>query len=98
MSESLNLNLSDDAYDALRRQADAAGTTPSELAARTIEDTFAGSPNAKEAVAGYPDEEAARQRFERHFGSVDLGDPTDMENAAIDADLVNQYAAKHEGT
>jgi len=98
MSESLKLKLSDDAYDALRRRADAAGTTPSELAARTIEDTFAGSPVAGEAVAGCPGEEAAMQRFERHFGSVDLGGPTDMENAAIDADLVNQYAARHERT
>ena len=40
--------------------------------------------------------EAAQERFERHFGAVDLGYPTGIDNEQIDADLAREYAATHE--
>jgi predicted DNA-binding antitoxin AbrB/MazE fold protein len=33
----------------------------------------------------------ARLRFERCFGSVDLGQPIGIENSAIDTDLAREY-------
>lgn len=40
---------------------------------------------------------AARERFERHFGAVNLGHPTGVDNEAIDADLARAYDDSHEG-
>ena len=37
----------------------------------------------------------ARERFERHFGEVDLGYATGVDNEQIDADLARAYAARH---
>jgi len=37
----------------------------------------------------------ARERFERHFGAVDLGYPTGADNPAIDGDLARAYADEH---
>ena len=39
--------------------------------------------------------QAARERFERHFGEVDLGRPTGVDNAQIDTDLGREYAETH---
>lgn len=36
--------------------------------------------------------QAARERFERHFGEVDLGCATGVDNEQIDADLAAEYA------
>ena len=36
--------------------------------------------------------QAARERFERHFGEVDLGYATGDDNEQIDADLAKEYA------
>jgi hypothetical protein len=35
--------------------------------------------------------ESARERFERHFGSLDLGRSTGADNESIDADLAREY-------
>lgn len=42
------------------------------------------------------EKQAARERFERHFGEVDLGYTTGVDNEQIDADLAREYAATHE--
>jgi hypothetical protein len=39
------------------------------------------------------EEQVARKRFERHFGEVDLGFATGVDNEQIDADLAREYAA-----
>jgi predicted DNA-binding antitoxin AbrB/MazE fold protein len=41
------------------------------------------------------DAEAARQRFEQCFGSVDLGHPIGIDNTTIDADLAREYGPKN---
>ncbi len=87
MSASLNIHLSDDAYAELRRKADVTGTTPSKLAARTLEEEYSPS-GAPQTVADVDlQADTARERFERHFGSLDLGHPTGADNRGIDADL-----------
>ena len=40
---------------------------------------------------------AARERFEHHFGEVNLGHATGVDNERIDADLARDYADNHEG-
>ncbi len=40
--------------------------------------------------------QAARQRFRRHFGAVDLGYATGTDNDLIDADLEREYDNVHE--
>ena len=39
----------------------------------------------------------ARTRFERHFGALNLGYATGVDNEQIDADLAQAYMATHEG-
>ncbi|MCE7985223.1 MAG: hypothetical protein DYG89_28965 [Caldilinea sp. CFX5] len=38
----------------------------------------------------------ARQRFESHFGALNLGYATGVDNEQIDADLAQAYLATHE--
>jgi hypothetical protein len=92
MTHSLTIRLNDEAFSRLRQQAIAAGTSPEELAAASLErqcQTFA-------PVRSEVDMQAARDRFERHFGEVDLGRPTGADNEQIDADLTREYADTHE--
>ncbi|MBA2245580.1 MAG: SH3 domain-containing protein [Gemmatimonadetes bacterium] len=39
----------------------------------------------------YAEPQAARERFERHFGEVDLGYATGVDNEQIDTDLASEY-------
>ena len=42
------------------------------------------------------EKQAARERFERHFGAVNLGYASGTDNEAIDADLARAYSDTHE--
>jgi hypothetical protein len=42
------------------------------------------------------EKQAARERFERHFGEIDLGYPTGADNEGIDADLAREHAGSPE--
>lgn len=42
------------------------------------------------------EKQAARERFERHFGEVNLGFATGPDNESIDADLAREYSNTHE--
>jgi hypothetical protein len=37
------------------------------------------------------DKESGWEKFERHFGSINLGFSTDLDNESIDSDLANGY-------
>lgn len=92
MSQSLTIRLNDDVFARLQQQAVAAGLSPEELAAASVErqcDTMAPIRSESEI-------EKARERFERHFGEIDLGCPSGADNERIDADLAREHADTHE--
>jgi len=91
MSQTLVLQLSDEAYATLRREAESTGASPAEVAAGWVERQVAGCSLRTEA-----DRQAARERFERHFGEVDMGCATCLDNETIDAELAAEYADTHE--
>jgi len=42
------------------------------------------------------DKQKARERFESHFGEIDLGYSTGIDNESIDEDLAREYIDTHE--
>ena len=98
MSRVLTVELSDAAYAALERHAREAAKSPTELAAAALEQRFSAPDGSGERGQPTPeaDSRAARERFERHFGAVNLGYATGADNESIDADLARAYADSHE--
>jgi len=94
MNHSLTVELSAESYLALERQAAAAGLSPGHLASASLERQFKPADSVSEADG--LERQAARERFEKHFGEVDLGEPTGSDNDGIDADLAGEYAKAHE--
>ena len=98
MSQALTLELSDEVYAAIRRHAEAARTSPAHWIATTLEQQYGGGREWQgvRAQRTETEQQTARERFERHFGEVDLGYATGVDNEQIDADLAREYAATHE--
>ena len=97
MSQALTLELSDDAYTAIRRHAEAARTSPAHWIAVTLEQQYGGGrEQGVRAQRTETEQQTARERFERHFGEIDLGYATGADNEKIDADLAREYAATQE--
>lgn len=94
MSQSLTLELSEQVFVAIQQQAQAIGVSPAQLAATLLEQQF---PQAFKLFLDEAEKSAARARFERHFGTLEVGDFTDLDNESIDADLAREYASTHEG-
>ena len=42
------------------------------------------------------EEQAAEERFARHFGAIKSGDPNSCDNEKIDADLIRAYEDTHD--
>jgi hypothetical protein len=98
MSQTLILELSDELYTVIQRQAEAAGTSPAHWLAKTLERQY-GSPQPWQSARVHrtaAEQQAARERFERHFGEVDRADAIGADNEQIDADLAKEYADSHE--
>jgi hypothetical protein len=98
MSHPLTVELSDKAYTALQLRARQAAQSPAEVAAAALEQQFA-TPDGTGAtghLATDGEKKAARERFERHFGAVNLGHPTGADNEGIDAHLARAYGDSHE--
>jgi hypothetical protein len=89
MSQTLILELNDQVYTAIRRQAETAGTSPAHWIADTLERQYGGVCANQDIRASLTEAEkqAARERFERHFGEVDLGYEMGVDNEQIDADI-----------
>jgi hypothetical protein len=98
MSQPLTVELSDAAYAALQLQARAAARPAAEVAAEALEQHFGTADRVSGSVhaATEAQKQAARERFERHFGAVNLGHATGADNEGIDADLARAYADSHE--
>jgi hypothetical protein len=99
MSRTLILELSDEVYTTIQRQAESAGTSPAHWLATTLEQQYgprhAGQSARRPWTAA--EQHAARVRFEQHFGEVDCPDAVGADNAQIDADLAREYGDTHEG-
>jgi predicted transcriptional regulator len=94
MSQKLTVELSDDVYAAIERQAVAAQTSPAHIIATSLELYFRVVPRGQQRSEA--ELQAARERFEHHFGAVDLGYATGIDTESIDADLAREYADTHE--
>jgi hypothetical protein len=99
MSQTLILELSDEVYTTIQRQAASAGTSPAHWLATTLEQQY--GPRHAWQSARQPrtaaEQHAARVRFEQHFGEVDFPDAIGADNEQIDADLAREYGDTHEG-
>ena len=97
MSYILTVELSDRAYAVLEGHAQAAATTPAKLAVAALEQRFKAADKLRDPGHSTieADRHAARERFERHFGAVNLGVATGVDNEEIDADLARAYADDH---
>lgn len=94
MSQNLTLEISEQVFVAIQRQAQAIGVSPAQLAATLLERQF---PQAFTLLLDEAEKNAAQTRFERHFGTLELEGSTDLNNESIDADLAIEYASTHEG-
>ena len=90
--------MSDGVYATLRCQAEVTGTSPADLAAASLERHFRTSGGLRDdgSLQTEAQKQTARERFERHFGAINLGYPTGADNESIDADLAKEYADTHE--
>ena len=87
MSQVLTLELSDKAFIAIQRQAELIGISAEHLATRLLEQQF---DRVLKLLLTETEKEIARARFEHHFGAIDLGYVTSVDNESIDADLVRE--------
>ncbi len=99
-----NVSLTEQEEQTLQVIAQQTGTTQAELLHKAVQLLIAefAKPYSQvvERKRHHPNKTAkqrARQRFERHFGTLNLGDAGSIDNEQIDADLVQAYAASYEG-
>jgi hypothetical protein len=104
MSQRLTVELSDETFGIIEREAKEANLSPAEVASVSL-DRYFGEQRGKrgrgrkaqgQTKKNEAELKAARERFERHFGSVDLGYATGIDNEDIDADLEREFANSHE--
>lgn len=101
MGRRLTVALSDETFTIIQRQATEANISPSEVASVSLERYFHGPYSTNRKARGHSkrvkaESQLARERFERHFGAIDLGYATGISNEEIDADLGREYANLHE--
>lgn len=87
MSKTLTLELPDEIYDAIEQIAVRTGEAPQAVALQWL----ARRAVPRNVLIDEAQGEAARKRFESHFGAWDSGDPNSADNERIDADLTRAY-------
>jgi hypothetical protein len=92
MNTDINVHLNPDTFTALQHAALAAGRSLSEEAAAALEHQY-GMTGPRRKLTEQEAQEA-RERFERHFGTVSFGS---ADNEQIDADLAREYGRTHDG-
>lgn len=95
MSQTLVLKLSDDVYTQIQRQAAGTGTSPDQWLAAALERQYHALRPTSDTISS-PERQAARQRFEQHFGEVDVPAAVGADNEQIDQELTRAYADNHE--
>ncbi|MGF1604499.1 MAG: hypothetical protein ACFCU8_21320 [Thermosynechococcaceae cyanobacterium] len=91
MSQILTVELNEQVFAAIKQQAQTMGISPAALVAALLEQQSVHSNNG---LADDVEKDAARARFEHHFGTLDAF--IDLDNESIDSDLVKEYASTHE--
>lgn len=93
MSQILTLQLNDEVFAAIQKQAQNIGIPPESLAANLLEQKFSQS---ERLLLAETEREIRRAKFERHFGTLDFGCIVNLDNESIDADLAKEYSSTHE--
>lgn len=102
-----NITLTEHEQQVLHSMARQVGTSQDELVRTAVQRLiaeFEAPPPASQRLRmkgkrRQPSEAAkqqARERFESHFGALNLGYATGVDNEQIDADLAQAYLATHE--
>lgn len=86
MEHQLTITLPDEVFQPLVEVALRQGRTLEELAAERLASTVTPR-KTSDAVAA----RLAEERFARHIGAFDSGDPHSADNERIDADLAREY-------
>ncbi|WP_089721466.1 hypothetical protein [Candidatus Entotheonella palauensis] len=94
MSQTLVLELSDETYAAIQHRAEVAGISPAYWLSRNLEQQYGLTPARLTAE----EHQAARERFEQHFGKLEFADAVGADNAQIDAELAKEYGDSHEAS
>lgn len=87
MSQLLTIELNDEIYADLERQAGAAGLSVAEWIVQSLN----GQRSSSKSIQTELQREEARQRLLRYAGSISLGHATGIDNDSIDADLLRAY-------
>ncbi|MGV0025224.1 hypothetical protein [Phormidesmis priestleyi] len=93
MGQILTLELSEKVFAAIQLQAQTIGISPERLAANLLE---RHSTQVFKLFLDEVEKNAARARFEHHFGTLKIDDDMSLDNESIDADLVREYGSTHE--
>ena len=92
MSQQLTLEISDEVYADLQRQANAVGISTTEWIVTVLSRQGAAT---NRVMLSLEQQEQARQKFKSHAGAISLGYATGTDNEAIDADLAKAYADEY---
>ena len=95
MSQALTVELNDQVFETIRKQAEAAGISPAQVVVAALEQRFNGI-HQRVDTRSEAEKEAARERFRSCIGAVDLGHAKGADNESIDADLAREYGSAHE--
>ena len=98
MTQRLIIELSDEVYTVIQRQAEEAGASPADWLANALARQYgrvhAWQGRLTQRTAA--EQHTAREYFERHVGEVELSHATGVDHEPIDADLAREYADSHE--
>jgi hypothetical protein len=93
MSKILTLEISEQTFIAIQKQAKTIGISPELLAINLLEQQFDKTLKIASTEA---EKEGARTQFEGHFGTIRINEDLKVDNESIDADLAKEYASNHE--
>lgn len=93
MSQTLTLELNDQFFAAIHRQAANIGIPAENLAVKLLQQNFS---QIFKVLPTDSEKTIRKAKFESHFGSIDLGIDINLDNDSIDTDLAKEYDNNHE--
>jgi hypothetical protein len=85
--------LNDQVFDTIKQQAENIGIPSENLEATLLEEKLS---QIFKLLLTNAEKESGQAKLEHHFGSINLGFSTDLDNESIDADLAKEYSNTHE--